>query len=221
MRDPDLWHRLKAYPLERPGDDQGFTAKLRTQNKWDHAFADAVTDDYRRFVYLSQVSETPVTPSQAIDKAWHLHLTHTRAYWDGLCKDVLARPLHHDPSAGAGDDAKHAAQYARTLALYEAEFGMAPSEALWPRMPAKPAQAGGRTRRTAIKLGALACVGVVSGVMFFTGNEDISGAGLAVLVVLVFFFLAARDKAPGSGGAYSGHTACSSSSDGGADCGGD
>lgn len=59
---------------------------------------------------LAQAAGHPVTPSRAVDAAWHLHLQYTREYRDVFCAGVLRAPLHHVPGAGAPDEA---AQYAR------------------------------------------------------------------------------------------------------------
>ncbi|WP_443026122.1 glycine-rich domain-containing protein, partial [Sphingomonas sp. CCH9-H8] len=67
------------------------------------------------------------TPSDAVDQAWHLHLTYTRDYWEHFCPDVLGRALHHGPTAGGADEhRRYYRQYAETLARYEAAFGIAP-----------------------------------------------------------------------------------------------
>ena len=63
---------------------------------------------------------------------WHQHLTYSRDYWNVWCRDVLARPLHHDPTLGGpAEQNRFRAQYASTLARYENFFG-APPEAYWP-----------------------------------------------------------------------------------------
>ena len=47
--------------------------------------------------------------------------------------DTLGRPLHHDPNpGGAGETARHRAQYRETLAHYARVFGAPPPADLWP-----------------------------------------------------------------------------------------
>ena len=43
-------------------------------------------------------------PSRIVDKVWHMHLTYTQAYNEGLCKRTLGRPLDHTPSGGKAEE---------------------------------------------------------------------------------------------------------------------
>ena len=74
----------------------------------------------------------PVTPSVAVDKAWHLHLTYTRSYWDELCGQVLGKPLHHHPTQG-GQQQRQLFEnyYVQTLESYQQFFGCPPDD-IWP-----------------------------------------------------------------------------------------
>lgn len=119
---------------------------LAEENGWSLERALEVSREYRRFLFLAAGGGPELTPSRAVDKAWHLHLTYSRHYWDVLCKEILGKPLHHEPAAGhASDDALHADQYERTLALYEATFGPAPTD-IWPR-PTPSADEAPETRQ--------------------------------------------------------------------------
>ncbi|HET9483757.1 MAG TPA: TIGR04222 domain-containing membrane protein, partial [Xanthomonadales bacterium] len=99
---------------------------------WSRARALEVVEEYRRYCFLACVAGRMMSPSDAVDQVWHLHLTYSRDYWDVFCRDVLRAPLHHEPSRGGGNElARHRAQYADTLAEYERWFG-APPSAHWP-----------------------------------------------------------------------------------------
>jgi len=140
-RGTELWQRIDEMRIEPPGAAITFTAKLARGNGWDRQLAEAVVQEYRRFLYLAATADGPVSPSQAVDKAWHLHLTFSRHYWDVLCGEILQRPLHHDPSlGGAAEDARHEHQYARTLNLYRDTFGQEPPPAIWPVPGTRPRQ---------------------------------------------------------------------------------
>ena len=108
-----------------------FPARLARENGWSLPQAERVIEEYRRFAFLAATAGHPVTPSDAVDQAWHLHLTYTRDYWGRFCP-LLGRELHHGPTEGG--EAEHARffhQYAETLRSYEAAFGTPPAD-LWP-----------------------------------------------------------------------------------------
>lgn len=98
----------------------------------ERKYARDVVDEYRRFLFLSVAAGHTVTPSEAVDQAWHLHLTYTDSYWNDLCPHVLGKPLHHGPTRG-GVHEQHAfiSLYGETLASYERLFGYAPPSEIW------------------------------------------------------------------------------------------
>lgn len=96
------------------------------------AEARRAVEEYRRFAFLCCVADQELTPSLLVDEFWHLHLLHTRDYWQHWCPKVLRRPLHHGPTRGRpADNARYRRQYAATLALYEQHLGTPPATA-WP-----------------------------------------------------------------------------------------
>jgi hypothetical protein len=74
-----------------------------------------------------------MTPSEAVDQAWHLQPTYTRSYWNDLCGRVLGHPLHHNPTQGGPEEEqRYREQYAATLEAYRAFFGKPPPADIWP-----------------------------------------------------------------------------------------
>jgi hypothetical protein len=129
----DLWQRLAAYEIGPPDAALTFAARLARENRWSVAHAERVIGEYKRFCYLAVVAGHEVTPSDAVDQAWHLHLTYTRDYWDRFCPAVLDMPLHHGPTAGGPvERSRYYDQYAQTLKAYEDHFGAPPPADLWP-----------------------------------------------------------------------------------------
>ncbi len=141
--DSALWRALAAFdvdcasaaggPADGAAPKSRFADKLAREQGWTRAFADRAIEEYKRFLFLAATSGALTVPSEAVDQVWHLHLTHTRSYWDDLCAKTLGRPLHHDPSPGgwtARD--RHARAYARTLERYRRVFGAAPDCTIWP-----------------------------------------------------------------------------------------
>jgi len=134
MRAPDhpIWRALQIYEIGPPDAALTFPARLARENRWSEAFAERVIEEYKRFCFLAVTAGHEVTPSDAVDQAWHLHLTYSRDYWLRFCPEVLGRDLHHGPTAGGGaEQARYFEQYARTLQSYEAAFGPAPVD-IWP-----------------------------------------------------------------------------------------
>lgn len=128
-----LWDRLSSF-VPGPADAAlPFAARLARENGWSAAHAGRVLAEYRRFAFLAMTAGHEVTPSDAVDQAWHLHLTYSRDYWDRFCGEVLGHPLHHGPTRGGRDEGhRFHEQYARTLAAYEAAFGEAAPDDIWP-----------------------------------------------------------------------------------------
>jgi hypothetical protein len=134
MKDEALWLRLQAFQFDDPESDVRFSQRLAKENGWSASFTHAALEEYRRFVYLSQVAGHPVTPSDAVDQAWHLHLLYTQSYWEDLCGEILGGPLHHGPTrGGAAEDRKHTDWYRMTLDSYREEFGSEPPSNIWPQ----------------------------------------------------------------------------------------
>lgn len=128
-----IWLRLQAWSPDLPGAAFPFTARLAAENGWSAAHTLRVVQEYRRFALLAVISPQTMTPSDAVDQAWHLHLTCTRAYWEDFCPRVLGAPLHHEPTRGGpSEDAHYRQTYEATLRRYREVFGMAPPEDLWP-----------------------------------------------------------------------------------------
>ena len=129
----DLLARLDAFSLDEPGVSLPFTHRLARENGWSEPFAARVVREYKRFVFLAMAAGHPVTPSDAVDQAWHLHLVYTRHYWEVMCRDLLGRPLHHGPTLGGSTEAaKFDDWYARTLESYRRLVGEEPPGDIWP-----------------------------------------------------------------------------------------
>lgn len=128
-----LWTRLALFHLDDPAVAFTFTDRLARENGWSKAYASRVVDEYKKFIFLCCLTESGVTPSDAVDQAWHLHLTFTRSYWIDLCRDTLGREIHHNPTEGGKQEAqKFDGFYTDTKQLYRATFGAEPPADIWP-----------------------------------------------------------------------------------------
>jgi len=238
-----LWRALADMRITPEGAALSFAAKLAREQGWSAAHAEAVVEEYRRFLYLGATGVGAVTPSEDVDQAWHLHLSHSRHYWDVLCGSILKRPFHHDPTAGgATEAARHRAQYRATLARYRATFGDAPPAAVWPVLPEQSAARSARIDGTRYWVVPKAVMGRTGGIAVAslligacaalagggsTNHTDridvVLIAGALVIVVVVFLGLGSRRSGKRRNGDSDGGSSCGSdsdSSDGGSSCGG-
>ncbi len=176
--DTELWHRIAAHPIGPPDAALTFAARLARENRWSLPHAERVIGEYKRFCHLAMTAGHEVTPSDAVDQAWHLHLTYSRDYWGVFCPEVLRADLHHGPTAGgAAERDRYYNQYAATLAAYEATFGEPPPPDIWPAAARRfgrdpqafrvnPSDAMVMSRRAAFGIAlALALAGVAAGWM--------------------------------------------------------
>jgi hypothetical protein len=170
----ERWAKIRAFEIGDPSWALSFEARLARENAWDRAFAARVVAEYKRFVFLMVEAGHPVTPSDEVDQAWHLHMVYTRSYWDEMCTGLLGRPLHHGPTKGGRTEgAKFEDWYARTLASYTRLFGERPPADIWPAAKARFERAPhfarintsenwiiskSRVRRTTLTSGTLALV---------------------------------------------------------------
>jgi hypothetical protein len=131
--DNTLWLTLQTLPIGEPGSVLSFEARLARENGWSQTYAQRVMEQYKCFIYLIATSGEELTPSDAVDQAWHLHLAYTRSYWDGMCQQVLGFELHHQPTQGGDSQLAHFTHtYTRTLELYLEVFGQQPPADIWP-----------------------------------------------------------------------------------------
>ena len=132
LRALPVWDALFHYTIGPADAVFSFATRLAHENGWSREHAERVVAEYKKFCFLAVTAGHPVTPSDAVDQAWHLHLTYTRDYWERFCPQVLGRPLHHCPTAGGlAEQHRFFEQYAQTLRSYERVFGSPPVD-IWP-----------------------------------------------------------------------------------------
>src|SRR5678815_1017670 len=96
----ELWNKVEQFQLDSAEAALPFSARLARENNWSPDYAKRVIAEYKRFAFLAVVAGHPVSPSEDVDQAWHLHLTYTENYWKSFCIEVLGKPLHHQPTQG-------------------------------------------------------------------------------------------------------------------------
>ena len=133
LENDPLWIRIRDMDIDGVDRVLPFSRRLARDNGWEQEIANRVIDEYKRFLYLLATQDEPLTPSDQVDQAWHLHLAYSQHYWDVLCGEILGRPLHHGPTEGGSDEqAKFEYWYERTLTRYKHVFGKEPPSDLWP-----------------------------------------------------------------------------------------
>lgn len=129
----ELLARIEGFNLDSPPSKLAFSRRLSRENDWEHAYTLRVITEYKRFAFLAMAAGHPVTPSDAVDQAWHLHMIYTESYWKDFCGKTLGKPLHHGPTKGGSQEgAKYFNWYTRTLESYRQWFNEEPPEDIWP-----------------------------------------------------------------------------------------
>jgi hypothetical protein len=128
-----LWHKIKTFKLDDDQTSFTFSARLARENGWTAEYTDRVIEEYKKFIFLCWLSPSGVTPSDAVDQAWHLHLTYTKSYWVDLCQNILQKEIHHNPTKGGEQEAsKFDDYYSGSFKLYTKIFSTKPPADIWP-----------------------------------------------------------------------------------------
>ncbi len=170
MRDPELWQRIQdnlvagpvALEVVETADVGPLATRLNEDEDWELGYARGAVREYGRFMYLSRVSTSRVTPSDVIDTVWHTHLADSRAYVEEFCRAVFGEIVHHVPSTGPTERARHEGQFEETLALYEEEFGSAPPPEYWFHYTPEQEVADRRQHRFAKLSGVVTGIGLTA-----------------------------------------------------------
>jgi hypothetical protein len=127
-----LWKKIKNFQLDKEGISLSFSKRLARENGFSEQFAKEIVEEYKKFIFMCCISEQPVTPSNYVDLAWHLHLTYTKSYWIGLCQNTMQREIHHTPTEGGKSErSKFKNCYEYTLDFYEKIFKQKPNPEIW------------------------------------------------------------------------------------------
>lgn len=231
---------IEAFAFDRGPARLTFCDRLARENGWSRTYAARVAVEYKRFLYLVASGGRMFTPSEAVDQAWHLHLTYTQSYWEDLCWRIVGRPIHHTPTEGGKtEDTKFHKAYAATLARYESAFGTAPPADIWPDPAtrfAAPLQRWVDPRTHLVLPKATMRAGLAAGAAgfcaIFAGSAAAAEAALPVeiglaigglLLVIILIVAAAiganrtrnERNADASGGGYYGGAGCGGGGKGG------
>jgi hypothetical protein len=133
LSQPELWEKIQNFNFDDQNSSYPFSKKLATENNWSEFFTLKAIAEYRKFIFLCCISPTGASPSDTVDKVWHLHLTYTKNYWEDFCRKTLQQDIHHHPSKGGTEEkTKHGNWYSETLSMYETVFKTKPPADIWP-----------------------------------------------------------------------------------------
>lgn len=128
-----LWQKINDFELDDSEHSLTFTDRLARENGWSTEFAIRAVFEYKKFIFLIIISEFPLTPSDHVDRVWHLHLLYTRSYWIDLCEDTLGKQIHHGPTEGGShENEKFTNWYEKTKEFYTTLFTIPPPADIWP-----------------------------------------------------------------------------------------
>ncbi|MEL7050330.1 MAG: hypothetical protein AAGM45_00895 [Cyanobacteria bacterium J06588_5] len=126
-----LYGKIARFKIDPPGVICPFSVKLAWQYQWSGPFTHRAICEYKKFIFLSMVTEQPISPATVIDRVWHQHILYTRSYWIEFCDQLLGRQIHHTPGLGGDEEThKYYVQCERAIALYKTYFGNPPTD-IW------------------------------------------------------------------------------------------
>ncbi|KQS90269.1 hypothetical protein [Chryseobacterium sp. Leaf394] len=234
LENENLWQRIQGFSLDQENATFPFSKKLAKEENWSAEFTRKAIEEYKKFVYLCCILPHGASPSETVDKVWHMHLIYTQNYWEDFCPNILKRSLHHHPSTGGNsENTKHQNWFSETLENYRKVFGLEPPAEIW----------NGQISKLKPKISWLKNLKLTS---FFTAllllgscSDSVSGVLVTVIGGFIAFFVVLnifaailgtafgknKDKngSNGEGGSISsdGGSSCSSGGDsGGSSCGG-
>lgn len=132
IKDEALWNRIQGFSLDASDADFPFSKKLAKEESWSLEFTRKAIEEYKKFVYLCCILPKGASPSEVVDKVWHMHLIYTQNYWEEFCPNILKRSLHHHPSKGGSNEKiKHQNWFTDTLESYKDVFRSEAPQDIW------------------------------------------------------------------------------------------
>jgi hypothetical protein len=129
MKEPALWAALKDHPFPVRGASDDLSARVLKIGRLGRRRTLTALDAYRRFLYLSAIAGSEVTPPPLLGEIWRIHALDHANYTEGLVRGVIRRPM---PDAFSPPLPLSHPAHRRTRALYREEFGQSPPAMLWP-----------------------------------------------------------------------------------------
>ncbi len=101
-------------------------AALRSDDfeEWSQGQIEHAAARYEKFFLLASKVSGPIAPTRHIDKMWHLHMLHPKAYYED-CMRVHGEIFDHDGGFGKGEGElpQLQATFEKTSQLWQATYG--------------------------------------------------------------------------------------------------
>jgi hypothetical protein len=214
LQNEPLWNRLQSFSLDSLDVDFPFSKKLAKEENWTENFTKKAIEEYKKFVYLCCTLPKGASPSETVDKVWHMHLIYTQNYWEEFCPNILRQKLHHHPSKGGFvEKIKHENWLEDTLKNYQETFQQQPPEDIW-----KPDEIKKKIKRK-LKFLFLAIVGLI--IICF--SDDFAEVLIKTLIfgfIFLIIYIVSFAQDPGKRMTNSDGSSCGSGCGNGGGCSG-
>ena len=236
QQEKQLWDRINSFRFDEPGTVLTFEKRLARENGWSLSYTQDVIEEYKKFIFLCCISDSPITPSDQVDQAWHLHMIYTKSYWINFCKDTLQMEIHHNPTkGGSSEQTKFKDLYAHTFLLYHDKFETPAPTNIWlnsekrfreihfQRINTKAYWMIKKPTKPKLALTFIILILFAGLLNIQSENSDLFGfIAIITIIVGVIVYAASKSKGGGNGnGCSGGITGCSASNHHGGDSGGD
>lgn len=193
----EIWKRVQDFDLDDKESNFSFKDRLARENGWTKEYSLRVIEEYKKFMFLLLLTDQPLTPSNQVDQAWHLHLIYTKSYWEDFCKRTLGKDIHHGPTKGGqAERLKFTDWYERTKQQYQNVFNQTPPIDLWPSSKKRFAEINFRRINTdknwiikkpsfEVKRVSLLLTLVLSGLLFISANPRNGSVAFWVIVYII------------------------------------
>ncbi len=121
-----LWERIATHEMPEDSAGKPFLKQMMAEYHIFRDTAEVAISEYRKFMYLCATRRSRNVPSKAVDLVWHLHMQHSRDYWEVFCVKLNKR-IHHNPGVPR---ARHLEDYKATVEAYKDLFGT-PPKGIW------------------------------------------------------------------------------------------
>ncbi|MBB6371319.1 glycine-rich domain-containing protein [Chryseobacterium shigense] len=185
ITDHELWQRISDFSIDQPGAVFPFSRKLAREEGWTSDFTERAIEEYKKFVYLCCILPNGASPSETVDKVWHMHLMYTQNYWEEFCPGILRRKLHHHPSnGGISEKNRHQNWLQDTLEKYKEVFQQdAPGE-IWHNKNKGP-----KPEKRNIWIKSISVFSLLSLLLLMASCSDNSDPFFPVLFILIMAFI--------------------------------